>query len=220
MILSVSGLEKAFGKRRVLAGVDLAVETGECVALVGGNGCGKTTTLRAIAGLSRPDAGKIEIAGVDALREGARARRHLSYLPQRPAFPGTLTVRETLSLVARLREIAESRVDEEISRCELDGLASENVAHLSGGERQRLALACALLPEAELAIFDEPSSNLDARATAIFLSRARQITAAGRSLLFTTHIPADLENLAGRIVTLSEGRAGESRLRVLAGGQA
>lgn len=220
MILSVSGLEKSFGARRVLAGVDLSVAAGECVALVGGNGSGKTTTLRAIAGLARPDAGRIEICGVDALADGPRARRRLSYLPQRPAFPGTLTVRETLAFVARLRGLAAARVEEEIERCELSALSGENVAHLSGGERQRLALACALLPNAELALFDEPSSNLDARATAIFLSRAREITATGRSLLFTTHIPADLEHLAGRIVTLSDGRVGGSRLRVLAGGQA
>jgi heme ABC exporter ATP-binding subunit CcmA len=220
MILSISGLEKAYGRRRVLSGVDLEVAAGECVALVGGNGSGKTTTLRAIAGLLRPDAGRIEIAGIDAVSDGARARRNLSYLPQRPAFPGTLTVREALAFVARLRALPASRVDEEIGRCDLAALHDANVADLSGGERQRLALAAALLPEASLALFDEPSSNLDARATAIFLSRAREITASGRSLLFTTHIPADLEHLAGRVVTLSEGRAGESRLRVLAGGQA
>jgi len=220
VILSISGLEKAYGKRRVLSGVDLEVAPGECVALVGGNGSGKTTTLRAIAGLLRPDAGRIEIAGIDAVSDGARARRNLSYLPQRPAFPGTLTVRETLAFVARLRALPASRVDEEIGRCDLEALAGANVGDLSGGERQRLALAAALLPEASLALFDEPSSNLDARATAIFLSRAREITTSGRSLLFTTHIPADLEHLAGRVVTLSEGRAGESRLRVLAGGQA
>ena len=220
MTLSISGLEKSFGGRRVLAGVDLSVAAGECVALVGGNGSGKTTTLRAIAGLARPDAGRIEICGVDAVADGRNARRRLAYLAQRPAFPATLTVRETLALVARLRALSPSRVDEEIGRCELTALADAGVGRLSGGERQRLALACALLPDAELALFDEPSSNLDARATAIFLERAREITAAGRALLFTTHIPADLEQLAGRVVTLSEGRAGESRLRALAGGQA
>jgi heme ABC exporter ATP-binding subunit CcmA len=220
MILRVSDLEKSYGARRVLAGVELRVEEGECVALVGGNGSGKTTILRSIAGLVRPDAGRIEIAGIDAVADGARARRSLSYLPQRPAFPGTLTVRETLEFVAKLRGLPASRVDEEIGRCGLAGLAGADVGNLSGGERQRLALAAALLPEAPLALFDEPSSNLDARATAIFLERAREIITAGRSLLFTTHIPADLEHLAGRVVTLSEGRAVESRFRALAGGRA
>jgi heme ABC exporter ATP-binding subunit CcmA len=220
MILRVRDLEKSYGARRVLAGVELRVEEGECVALVGGNGSGKTTILRSIAGLVRPDAGRIEIAGIDAVADGARARRSLSYLPQRPAFPGTLTVRETLEFVAELRGLPASRVDEEIERCGLAGLAGADVGNLSGGERQRLALAAALLPEAPLALFDEPSSNLDARATAIFLERAREIIAAGRSLLFTTHIPADLEHLAGRVVTLSEGRAVESRFRALAGGRA
>lgn len=219
MILRVSDLEKSYGPRRVLAGVEFRVEEGECVALVGGNGSGKTTILRSIAGLVRPDAGRIEIAGIDAVADGARARRNLSYLPQRPAFPGTLTVRETLEFVAELRGLPAPRVDEEIERCGLAGLAGADVGNLSGGERQRLALAAALLPEAPLALFDEPSSNLDVRATAIFLERARDIIAAGRSLLFTTHIPADLEHLAGRVVTLSDGRAVESRFRALAGGR-
>ena len=219
-VIEARGLAVGRGARVVLAGIELDVRAGERIALVGGNGSGKTTTLRAIAGLLRPDAGRIEIAGIDAVSDGARARRNLSYLPQRPAFPGTLTVREALAFVARLRDLPDSRVDEEIRRCDLAALADASVANLSGGERQRLALAAALLPEASLALFDEPSSNLDARATAIFLSRAREITASGRSLLFTTHIPADLEHLAGRVVTLSEGRAGESRLRALAGGQA
>jgi lipooligosaccharide transport system ATP-binding protein len=217
--LEVSDLQKSFGARHVLAGVSFSVAEGECVGLVGGNGSGKTTTLRAIAGLTLLDAGTIAIAGIDAQTRGKEARRHLSYLPQHPAFPATLTVWETLAFVARLRGVAAGRIEEEIERCDLAALARSNVAHLSGGERQRLALACALLPEADVCLFDEPSSSLDALATEIFVSRAREITASGRSLLFTTHLAADLERLAGRVVTLSEGRIGVPRFRVLAGGQ-
>src|SRR5262245_22389999 len=104
-MLTVSGLTKSFGGRRVLDGLDLAIDAGESVAMLGANGSGKTTTLRAIVGLARPDAGSIHIGGVDAARRPLEARRRMSYLPQRSVFPGTLTVREALAAVARLRGI-------------------------------------------------------------------------------------------------------------------
>ena len=217
MTLRVRGLEKAFGSRRVLRGVDLSVSPGECVALVGGNGSGKTTMLRAIAGLTIPDSGEIEICGVDAVREGSRARRRLSYMAQKTSFPATLTVQETVAFVARLRGAPAGRVSEEIERCELASLAGANAGTLSGGERQRLALACALLPAADLHLFDEPSANLDARSTGIFLARVSEIVESGGSVLFTTHVLADVESLATRIAKLAEGRIELPALRAVAG---
>src|SRR4051812_11774782 len=102
-MLTLSGLTKRFGGRVVLDGVDLAIEAGESVAMLGANGSGKTTTLRTIVGLARPDAGSIHVAGIDAMRRPLDARRRMSYLPQRSVFPGTLTVCETLRVIARLR---------------------------------------------------------------------------------------------------------------------
>jgi len=217
-MLTVSGLTKSFAGRRVLDGIDLHIDEGESVALLGANGCGKTTTLRCIVGLARPDGGRIEIDGVDAARQPVEARRPISYLAQKSVFPQTLTVRETLAVVARLRRVCGAAVDREIDACGLAALADRSVGHLSGGERQRLAMAAAFLPDARLYLFDEPSANLDPVASRILFRRARQLKRDGRTLLFTTHVPADVRHLASRIVLLRDGRiesdrAGEFEVR-------
>jgi len=217
-MLSLSTVTKAFNGRRVLDGLTLDVGAGDSVALLGANGSGKTTTLRCIVGLARPDSGRIAIGGIDAARHPIEARRHVSYLPQKSVFPVTLTVRETLEVVARLRGLTHEAVDREIEQCALSELAERGVGDLSGGERQRLAMAVAFLPNVDLYLFDEPSANLDPAASRILFQRARALKREGRTLLFTTHIPTDVRHLASRVVFLRDGRieseaAGEFELR-------
>ncbi len=217
-MLTLTSVTKSFGGRRVLDGLDLEIGAGESVALVGANGSGKTTTLRCIVGLAQPDGGRIAIGDADLRRDPIRARGRLSYLPQKSVFPPTLTVRETLALVARLRGSAASAVDRELELCGLSALAHRGVGHLSGGERQRLAMAVAFLPSVDLYLFDEPSAHLDPVASRILFQRARQLKREGRTLLFTTHIPADVRHLATRVVLLRDGRiqsdaAGDFELR-------
>lgn len=218
MMLTLTHVTKAFGGRRVLDGFDLEIGAGESVALLGANGSGKTTTLRCIVGLARPDSGRIALGGVDMARHPIQARRHLSYLPQKSVFPPTLTVRETLTVVAQLRGLTSREVDRELESCGLAPLADRGVGHLSGGERQRLAMAVAFLPSVDLYLFDEPSANLDPAASRMLFQRARQLKREGRTLLFTTHIPADVRHLATRIALLRDGRvesegAGQFELR-------
>jgi ABC-type multidrug transport system ATPase subunit len=205
-MLTVTGLRKSFAGRRVLDGVDLEISAGESVALLGANGSGKTTMLRCVVGLARPDAGTIAIGGIDLGRDPIGARRRISYLPQKSVFPPTLTVRETLEAVARLRGMDRGAADRELAACGLGALAGEGVGHLSGGERQRVAMAVALLPDADLYLFDEPSANLDPVASRMLFARATKLADEGRTLLFTTHVPADVRRLAKRIVLLRNGR--------------
>lgn len=205
-MLTVTAVRKSFGGRSVLDDLHLEIGAGESVALVGANGSGKTTTLGCIVGLVRPDRGRITIDGVDVARDPASARARVSYLPQRPVFPSTLTVRETIGVVARLRRLPAATVDREIEACGLGALAGRSVGHLSGGERQRLAMAVAFLPSVGLYIFDEPSANLDPAASRILFDRARQLKRDGHALLFTTHIPADVRHLATRVALLRGGR--------------
>jgi ABC-type multidrug transport system ATPase subunit len=217
-MLTLTGVTKAFGSRCVLDHLDLEIAAGESVAMLGGNGSGKTTTLRCIVGLARPDNGRIVIGGTDVARDPLGGRSRLSYLPQKSVFPPTLTVRETLAVVARLRAIPSDAVDRELESCGLTVLADQGVGHLSGGERQRLAMAVAFLPTVDVYLFDEPSANLDPVASRILFQRARQLKRDGHTLLFTTHSPADVRYLATRIVFLRDGRieseaAGQFELR-------
>ena len=205
-MLSISGLTKSFAGRRVLDGLDLTVAAGESVALLGGNGSGKTTTLRSVVGLVIPDGGGIVVAGIDARTRPRDARANLSFLPQKSAFPPTLRVREALGVAARLRGLDPARVEEEIARCGLAKVADQSVATLSGGERQRVGLAIALLPDVALYLFDEPSANLDPESLDIFFDRARGLFEMGRSVLFTTHVGGDVEALATRVEVIADGR--------------
>jgi ABC-type multidrug transport system ATPase subunit len=206
VILSLDGVVKSFKRTRVLDGVTLQISAGESVALLGANGSGKTTTLRCAVGLARADAGAITIGGIDLQRDSVRARSRVSYLPQKSVFPPTLTVREALAAVARLRGIAPAAIDAELEWCGLAVKAGRSVGHLSGGERQRLAMAIAFLPRVDLYLFDEPSANLDPAASRMLFQRARQLKRDGHTLLFTTHSPADVTHLASRIVLLRVGR--------------
>lgn len=217
-MLTLTGVTKSFAHRQVLDHLDLEIRAGESIAMLGANGSGKTTALRCSVGLAKPDGGRITVGGIDMARDPTGARGRLSYLPQKPVFPTTLTVRETLAVVARLRGVSAVAVDRELDACGLDALADRGVGHLSGGERQRLAMAVAFLPSVDVYLFDEPSANLDPVASRLLFQRARQLKRGGHTLLFTTHIPADVRHLATRVVLLRNGRieseaAGQFELR-------
>jgi ABC-2 type transport system ATP-binding protein len=205
-VLELMSLRKRYARRMVLNGASLQVAGGEAVALVGANGSGKTTTLRCAVGLHHLDGGGVRISGVDPSRDGRAARRQLSYLPQRADFPMTLTVREILQVVARVRNLPGGAVERELSLCGLSKLACRTVSALSGGERQRVALAVLLLPDVPLYLLDEPTASLDAPGTQLLINRICALRDAGRAVLFTTHVGADLERLATRVAILRAGR--------------
>ena len=204
-MVELHGVEKSYGGRAVLSGADLIVQPGEAVALVGGNGSGKTTTLRCIAGLARPDRGCVRVDGIDVLARPREALERLSYLPQRPGFPGTLTVREVVGVAARLRRQPSRAVDREIERCGLAHVAERFMSRLSGGERQRVGLAVTFVADVPVYIFDEPSASLDPLATRMLIERAGELRRDGRAVLYTTHVAADIDALATRVALLRDG---------------
>ena len=205
-MIELIGLDKSFGSRRILTSATLTVRAGESVALVGANGSGKTTTLRCAVGLAHVSAGRIRIDGIDPLARPCDARARLSYLPQRTDFPGTLTVREILSVVRDLRGAPAAAIDRELSLCGLTRLAGRTVSHLSGGERQRVAMAVLFIPNAAAYLLDEPTMNLDPVGTRLLIDRLTGLREEGRAILFTTHLTAELDRLATRVVALRNGR--------------
>jgi ABC-type multidrug transport system ATPase subunit len=208
-MLELIELQKRYLGRRVLDRATLRLEKGEACALVGTNGSGKTTVLRCIVGLHHLDCGTVRVDGIDARVDPRGARARLSYMPQHADFPETLTVLEILRSVARLRELPESTVKRELALCGLTRLAERTVVKLSGGERQRVALATLLMPDVPVYLLDEPSASLDTCGARVLADRVGALREAGRTVLFTTHIAADLERLAGRVVTLRRGRIEE-----------
>jgi ABC-2 type transport system ATP-binding protein len=203
----VAGLVKRFGARTALAGVDLELAPGEAFALVGANGAGKTTLLKCMLDFCAFDAGRIEIFGVASGRSQARAR--LAYVPERFLPPHYLRGREFLELTLQLGGGA---YREDAARALLAELALETealdrpVRELSKGMTQKLGLAGGFLLERELTVLDEPMSGLDPGSRVAVKSVLARLRREGRTLLFTSHVLADVEELCTGIAVLERGR--------------
>jgi len=202
----IEALVKRYGKLAALAGVSLAVDRGEAFGLVGANGAGKTTLIKCVLDLCAYDSGAIEMFGVDARRAGARAR--LSYVPERFLPPHYLRGREFLQMMLALAgqrydEARAARLLEELE-LERDALARP-VRRLSKGMTQKLGLAAGFLLERDLYLLDEPMSGLDPAARVAVKSVLRRLAGEGRTLFFTSHVLADVEELCSSIAVLDGG---------------
>jgi ABC-2 type transport system ATP-binding protein len=207
--LALTGLSKSFG-RPAVDGLDLTVARGEFYALLGPNGAGKTTTLRMVAGLLAPDAGRIQVLGIDLAVDPAAAKRRIAYLPDDPMLYGKLKPTEYLEFVAGLWGIdakaAEPRARELLAWLDLEKHAHELTEGFSRGMKQKLALAGALIHEPELLILDEPLTGLDAGAARQVKDLLLSHVAKGGTVILTTHILEVAERLAQRIGIIQHGR--------------
>ena len=197
---------KRFGAHVAVDRFSMPVAPGEIVALLGPNGSGKTTTLKMAAGLIRPDAGEVAVGEPPRPPGTPDARRVLSFLPQRAAFPELLSGREVLHFYCRIRDLAGARVDEVLEFASLASAADRPVATYSGGMIQRLGLAVALLPQPQVLLLDEPTAALDPDGLEAFYTVLQQYRRDGRTVLFTSHQVGDVERLADRFVILVNGR--------------
>ena len=197
---------KAFGSHVAVAALDLEVRRGETLALLGPNGSGKTTSLKAAAGLITPTAGEVLLGEPGRSARLPAARDLVSYLPQRVSFPDTLTGRDVVEFYRRLRGTPASRTDEVLRFASLNGAAGRAVGTYSGGMTQRLGLAVAVLPDAPVFLLDEPTAALDPDGLAAFYSIVERHAAEGRTVLFTSHQLGDVERLADRFAVLVAGR--------------
>lgn len=216
-MITIDGLTKTFGRRRVLDGLDLAAQPGQVTLLVGANGTGKTTTLRLLCGLSTPDAGRIAIGGADLRDEPRRAREQMAFLPQSPRFHARLTTGEVLRFYARLRGLPGERVAEMEARWGLEDVRAHETARLSGGTRQRLALAVLTLPDAPVLVLDEPGLSLDPNWRRFLHAELHAAARRGRTVLVATHLLGEWDAQADRCLVLEDGRVSRelpaSRLR-------
>jgi len=207
--LRLTALSKSFG-RPAVDKLDLTIHRGELYALLGPNGAGKTTTLRMVAGLLAPDAGKVEVFGVDLASDPAGAKQKLAYLPDDPMLYAKLKPTEYLEFVAGLWGIsaaeAEPRARRLLEWLDLAKHAHELTEGFSRGMKQKLALAGALIHEPELLILDEPLTGLDAAAARQVKDLLQEHVAKGGTVILTTHILEVAERLAQRIGIIQHGR--------------
>ena len=205
--LRVSGLAKRYGKLAALDGVDLEVGAGEAFGLVGANGAGKTTLIKCMLDLSSHDSGSVEIFGVPSRNEASR--RRLAYLPERFTPPYYLRAREFIQMMLELGGAAydEADIGKLLAELELErGVLDQQVRTLSKGMTQKLGLAgCLALPR-ELYVLDEPMSGLDPAARVAVKALLARLAAQRKTLFFTSHVLADVEELCSSIAVLERGR--------------
>ena len=195
---------KSFETIRAVDSLTLQVNRGEVLALLGPNGSGKTTTLKAAAGLLRPTSGAVFIG--DRAATDPAARTVLSFLPQKVSVPDSLTGREVVEFYRRLRNLDAARTDDALRFASLNGASKRALSTYSGGMLQRLGLAVAVLPDTEVLLLDEPTAALDPDGIALFYDLAEKRRREGKTVLFTSHQLGDVERIADRFAIIVDGK--------------
>ena len=203
--LLLRGLRKSFADVVAVDGLDLEVKRGECFGLLGPNGAGKTTTIEICEGLTPPDAGTVELLGLNWATGGDQLRQRTGIQLQETQFPDKLTVDETLRLFRSFFRRGLS-IDESIRTAQLEEKRHARVGTLSGGQKQRLAMACALVGDPELLFLDEPTTGLDPQARRNLWDLVDGLKQSGRTIILTTHYMDEAERLCDRVAIMDHGR--------------
>jgi ABC-2 type transport system ATP-binding protein len=207
MMIETRGLRKSFGKQVVLKGVDFDVARGSIFALLGSNGAGKTTIVRILTTLLKPDDGTTRVNGFDVLSQPARVRESISLTGQFAAVDEILTGRENLIMIAQLRQVksAGKVADDLLERFGLADAAGRRVSTYSGGMRRRLDIAMSLIGKPRIIFLDEPTTGLDPEGRIEVWQVIQNLADSGTTVFLTTQYLDEAEKLADRIAILHEG---------------
>ena len=203
--IRLEALTKFYGATRGIEDLTLEVRAGEVLGFLGPNGAGKTTALRLLIGLLRPTSGRAEIMGFDTTRESVEVRRRVGYLPGDPALYGNRNGSELLKLVLRTRQLDRAPLAEQLIET-LNAPMERDIRKCSRGMRQKVALVLALGHDPEVLVLDEPTTGLDPLGQRAMLSFLRERAEAGRTVLLSSHMLSEVEQVCERVAILREGR--------------
>jgi Cu-processing system ATP-binding protein len=204
-MIALSKVIKRYGRLEVLKGIDLKFSKGKISAIVGPNGSGKTTIIKIILGLVKPDYGKVFIDD-KPLNGDFLYREKIGYMPQIASFPENLSVLEVLSMIKDLRNRTDNPEENLIQEFELTSELTKSIRTLSGGNRQKLSAVIALMFNPDILIFDEPTAGLDPVINSRFKELIRNEKNKGKTIILTSHIMSEVEELADEIVFLLDGK--------------
>jgi ABC-2 type transport system ATP-binding protein len=206
--VSIIDVVKHFGSLQALAGVSLPIEQGEFFGLLGPNGAGKTTLISSLAGLIRPDSGKISVLGHDVIADFREARRLLGVVPQELVFDPFFNVRETLRIQSGYFGIRKNDdwIDEILANLDLTSKADVNMRRLSGGMKRRVLVAQALVHKPPVIVLDEPTAGVDVELRQGLWQFIRRLNGEGHTIILTTHYLEEAEALCNRIALMKQGR--------------
>jgi len=210
VVIRAEGLTKRYGATLAVDDVDLEVDAGEIVGILGPNGSGKTTTILMLLGLTEPTSGRALVAGFDPLREPLEVKRRVGYLPDQVGFYDGLSARDNLAYTGRLAGLSRPEIDERftaaLARVGLGDVGRARVATFSQGMRQRLGLAEILMKRPSVAILDEPTTALDPHSTQEFLEMIRRLKADGTAVLLSSHHLDQVQSVCDRVALFNRGR--------------
>jgi ABC-2 type transport system ATP-binding protein len=209
-IVQFQNIAKHFGEFEAVRDISLDIPTGGIFALLGPNGAGKTTLINLLMGILRPTSGDLLVGGLSAFDRGVEVKRMIGYLPDEPVFYDYMCGREIVRFVGEMRgldsETIEARSAALAERLSLSDAMEEFAENYSRGMKKKLGLMCALIHEPALVLLDEPTNGLDPHGTLVLHELMREIAAAGRTVLFSTHLLDQAERLCTRVAVIHRGQ--------------
>jgi Cu-processing system ATP-binding protein len=204
-MIAISNINKKFGKLQVLNSVTLNFEKGLCIAMIGPNGCGKTTLIKCILGMVIPDSGEILFDG-EPVRNRHTYRSRIGYMPQIGRYPENMTIGQVFSMIRDIRKPGLTVDEELIEKFNLPSMYGKTMRTLSGGTTQKVSAALAFLFNPDVLILDEPTAGLDPLASEILKEKIIAEKEKGKLILITSHLLSELDDLVTGIVFMQEGR--------------
>lgn len=204
-MIAIKNITKKFGKLEVLKDIELTFQKGECIALIGPNGCGKTTLIKSILGMVLPDSGSIVFNGKSILKE-FQYRENIGYMPQIGRYPDNMTIGQIIEMIKKIRN-SDKVLDEDLVKAfQLEKMFSKQMRTLSGGTTQKVSATLAFLFNPDVLILDEPTAGLDPLASEILKEKIIKEKQNGKLILITSHLLSELDDMITQIVFMQEGK--------------
>ncbi len=205
-MIKIEDVSKSFGKLKALDSINLELNKGECVALIGPNGSGKTTLLKCILGMVFPDKGQILFNDTNIVKDW-RYKSKVGYMPQIGRYPDNMTIGQLITMIRDIRQKENPEQDNELYQSfEIESILNKRMRTLSGGTRQKVSASLAFMFDAQVIILDEPTAGLDPIATEILKAKIEKAKNAGKLILLTSHILSDLDDLVTQIIYMQDGK--------------
>jgi Cu-processing system ATP-binding protein len=205
-MIELKNISKKFGKQQVLNSISTRFEEGECIALLGPNGCGKTTMIKSILGMVLPDEGEILFNNIP-VKKGWQYRNEIGYMPQIGRYPENMTIAHLISMMKDIRKNSNKKPDDElIYTFGLDKMMGKKMRTLSGGTTQKVSAALAFMFKPQVLILDEPTAGLDPVSSLKLKEKIIKESERGKLILITSHILSELDDLVTKVAYMNEGK--------------